>query len=124
MGAAGDGVADDSGAIAPEAGTIGSDAKLDAPRTTFDAASDGAPGDGTGIACKETRDCAVGLTCLFDIKGGCNVEGVCMHGVDPTKPICNAISISCTCSGHAANVICNGLPSGYFTEPIAHSGPC
>lgn len=121
---AGSGPADDSGSSAPEGGAIASDAKLDAPRVSLDAASDRASTSDGGTACLSSTDCAAGLDCLFDIKGGCSVVGVCMKGFDPTKPICNAISNSCSCSGHTVNVICNGLPNGYYSEPIAHSGAC
>lgn len=103
---------------AQEAGVIASDAKGDAPRVAIDAASDAGP------KCLTSQDCSHGLSCLFDIKGGCSVQGVCMQGFDPNKPICNAISNSCSCSGQTVNVICNGLPNGYYSEPIAHSGGC
>jgi hypothetical protein len=120
MGASGGGLSDDSGTIAREGGAIVSDAKPDVPRVMFDS---GATGD-SGAACLSSSDCSSGLECLFDIKGGCGIHGACMKGFDPTKPICNAISNSCSCSGHTVNVICNGLPNGYFSEPIAHSGAC
>ncbi len=98
----------------------------DAAVTAADGSAAGstAAGGGSSSGGSSSQDCSHGLSCLFDIKCGCSVQGVCMQGFDPNKPICNAISNSCSCSGQTVNVICNGLPGGYYSEPIAHSGGC
>jgi hypothetical protein len=38
--------------------------------------------------------------------------------------VCLAYSAGCACDGTEINVTCNGLPSGYDTKPLAHSGAC
>jgi hypothetical protein len=89
-----------------------------------DASSDSAAAsDAPPPNCQTTNDCAKGQTCLFDVTKGCGAIGVCLK-VDPPGAICNAISPACTCSGHQVSIICNGLPNGYFTEPIDHRGNC
>jgi hypothetical protein len=35
-----------------------------------------------------------------------------------------AYSPGCACDGTAINVVCNGLPSGYETKPMRHTGAC
>jgi hypothetical protein len=38
--------------------------------------------------------------------------------------ICNAYSPGCACDGTMISVACTGLPTGYVTKPLAHTGMC
>ena len=38
--------------------------------------------------------------------------------------VCQAYSIGCACDGTEINVACTGLPAGYASSPLLHTGPC
>jgi hypothetical protein len=60
--------------------------------------------------------------CAFLASQGCGATGTCVW---PTSgPQCLAYAPGCACDGSQINTACNGLPSGYETNPLLHSGPC
>jgi hypothetical protein len=37
---------------------------------------------------------------------------------------CRAYLAGCACDGTEISTICTGLPDGYDTKPLRHTGPC
>jgi hypothetical protein len=74
-----------------------------------------------GTTCSADSDCLSGHVCGFLETSGCGIEGTCFPAPEVT---CNAFSPGCACDGSEVNVICNGLPSGYVTKPLRHTGAC
>lgn len=97
--------------------TLGGDAGLDAsPDSPIVTGNDG--GSGT---CTANTDCPKGFVCGFDEAQGCAAKtGQCFQG----GAICNTFQPGCACNGQTINVACTGLPSGYATAPLAHTGSC
>jgi hypothetical protein len=85
--------------------------------------------DATSIAeggvlgfCTEDADCPSGARCGFLEADHCSgVEGTCFQSLGA---ICNAIAPGCACDGSFVNVACTGLPNGYASKPLLHTGPC
>ena len=75
-------------------------------------------GDG---ACTTDAQCGSGAICGFRVADGCTATGICFPA---PGIICDAYSPACACDGSEVNAICNGLPSGYATRPVLHSGAC
>ncbi len=73
--------------------------------------------------CTADTDCGDGKMCAFKIADGCSAAGTCLVRPAP-GPVCNAYSPACTCNGTEINVICTIYPSGYASQPVAHSGAC
>lgn len=73
-----------------------------------------------GNSCKTDADCG-GDVCAFPESGGCDVVGRC---VSPPQAVCNAFSPGCACDGTLVNVACTGLPAGYVSKPLQHTGVC
>jgi hypothetical protein len=90
------------------------------------AAPDGASGTGSGDAgaCMHDADCGKGKMCGFKTADGCTAVGQCFEAPAPGSPQCDAYELGCTCSGGEINLVCNGYPSGYASQPVAHSGSC
>ncbi len=89
----------------------GTDASKDSPIILVD-------GGGT---CASSSDCPKGMMCGFLESEGCSAKvGQCFS----TGPVCNSFSPGCACDGQTINIACTGLPSGYSTAPLAHSGGC
>jgi hypothetical protein len=66
-------------------------------------------------------DCDGDLVCAYLAADGCSAKGTC---VDKQAATCNAISLGCACDGSSVNTICNGLPEGYVSKPLRHTGGC
>ena len=82
--------------------------------TTFDAAA---------TSCTTDSDCGGSNLCEFKIADACSAVGVCFTP-PPPGPTCAAYSPACTCDSQTINVICTRYPSGYASQPVAHSGAC
>lgn len=80
---------------------------------------DAATGDASG-QCTTNAQCGQGI-CGFDQSLGCAATGKCFP---QPGAVCNAYSPGCSCAGDTINLICNGLPSGFTTAPLAHTGDC
>jgi hypothetical protein len=76
--------------------------------------------DGSG-ACVRDSDCASNQLCGFAASDGCSAVGQCFPG---PGAICQAFAPGCACDGTVINIACTGLPQGYFSKPLAHSGAC
>lgn len=61
------------------------------------------------------------MVCGFAAADGCSAQGKCFPA---PGAVCQAYSPGCACDGTEINVICNGLPSGYDTKPLANTGAC
>jgi hypothetical protein len=61
------------------------------------------------------------MLCGFLESEGCSAKtGQCFT----TGAVCNSFSPGCACNGQTINVACTGLPGGYSTAPLAHTGSC
>jgi hypothetical protein len=74
-------------------------------------------------SCTSDGDCPSSEMCAFKIADGCSAVGRCLARPAP-GPTCNAYSPACTCSNQEINVICTMYPSGYASQPVAHTGAC
>jgi hypothetical protein len=79
------------------------------------------PSEGGGAACSTSADCAANEICGFPEAEACSATGQCYAS---PGVVCEAYSPGCACDGTEINVACNGLPTGYETKPIAHTGEC
>jgi hypothetical protein len=71
--------------------------------------------------CGSTADCPAGTMCAFPATPACTTVGECF----PTPGLtCNSFSAGCACDGTEINIACTGLPSGYETKPLRHTGAC
>jgi hypothetical protein len=76
---------------------------------------------GSGGPCLSDTDCPSEDECGFPETAGCVTKGTCF----PTPgAICNAYSPGCACDGSEINVACTGLPTGYVSKPLLHTGVC
>jgi hypothetical protein len=82
--------------------------------------SSGAPGDGAA-GCTVSGGCGTGQICGFPTGEGCSGRGTCFPAPGVT---CLAYSAGCACDGTEINVACTGLPGGYVTQPLLHTGVC
>jgi hypothetical protein len=74
--------------------------------------------------CTTSADCAPRQVCGFreGVANACSGEqGQCFT---PEGVVCNSVLLGCACDGTEVNMVCNGLPSGYATKPVAHAGEC
>jgi hypothetical protein len=87
------------------------------------ACSDGGPSTDGGPAttCTKDADCGSKSVCGFKTGDACNAVGTCFPAPDA---VCQAYGPGCACDGTEVNLICNGLPTGYATKPVAHAGAC
>jgi hypothetical protein len=84
--------------------------------------SSGSSEGGTGgTACMSDGDCTPNEICGFPESLACAATGQCFPA---PGAVCQAYSIGCACDGTMINVACNGLPAGYATSPLLHTGPC
>jgi hypothetical protein len=82
----------------------------------------GPPDDAGGKrACGSGAACPAGMVCGFPATPACAPVGECFPAPGVT---CNAFSPGCACDGTEINTACNGLPSGYETQPLRHTGAC
>ncbi|HSY20501.1 MAG TPA: hypothetical protein VK841_00195 [Polyangiaceae bacterium] len=77
--------------------------------------------DGGASSCLADADCPSDEICGFDATGGCGAPGRCFPGSQVT---CNAFSPGCACDGSVVNLACNGLPTGYASKAVLHTGEC
>ena len=84
------------------------------------ATPDGGSSD-AGPPCSATEGCPQGMVCGYDESAGCAATtGECFTG----GALCNTFAPGCACDGQIINVACTGLPSGYSTAPLLHTGLC
>jgi len=76
---------------------------------------------GTHASCTASADCTPNEICGFPQSQACAAQGECFPAPMVT---CQAISFGCACDGTEVNTVCNGLPGGYETKPLLHTGPC
>jgi hypothetical protein len=82
----------------------------------------GAPPADAGVeSCRSTADCGSNEICGFPKSPVCATVGQCFPAQQVT---CNAFAPGCACDGTEINVVCNGLPDGYETKPLRHTGTC
>ena len=79
------------------------------------------PVDAGGEPCASDTDCANSEICGFPASEACSAQGQCFVSAGST---CMAFSPGCACDGTTISVVCNGLPSGYETRPMRHTGTC
>ena len=87
-------------------------------------------GDGGGTSppadasttCVTSADCTTGEVCGFAQADACTATGRCF--VETGGAICNSYEAGCACDGTEINLVCNGLPDGVDTKPVAHAGAC
>lgn len=79
----------------------------------------GSSGSG-GTACTLVSTCPNGQVCAFAIADGCAAKGQCL----PSNLFCRGYAPGCACDGTVISVVCNGLPGGYATKPLAYTGAC
>jgi len=76
---------------------------------------------GPGSSCSATKSCPSGMLCGYAESEGCSATaGQCFT----MGAVCNAFSPGCACDGQTINIACTGLPAGYATAPLAHTGTC
>ena len=75
---------------------------------------------GKGV-CSSTGDCPPNSICGFPTTPVCGATGQCfpVPGI-----VCQAYAPGCACDGTEINIVCNGLPGGYETKPLRHTGAC
>ncbi len=78
-------------------------------------------GAGGGTSCTSSNDCAANDVCGFPMQDGCTAKGICFPA---PMAICNAYSPGCACDGSMISIACTGLPDGYVSKPLAHTGMC
>jgi hypothetical protein len=76
---------------------------------------------GAGAPCTLSAECGANEICGFEASLACNATGHCFAS---PGAVCAAYSAGCACDGSEINVACNGLPTGYETAPLAHTGAC
>ncbi len=76
---------------------------------------------GGGAVCSATRDCSGGEVCGFPRIPVCGTKGLCFK---PEQIECLVYQAGCACDGTEISITCNGLPAGYDTKPLRHTGPC
>jgi hypothetical protein len=75
----------------------------------------------TGVACAIDSDCANGGVCGYRESDGCSAAGSCFPA---PGAVCLLYSPGCACDGSEISVACTGLPSGYVSKPLRHTGAC
>ncbi|HEX4512625.1 MAG TPA: hypothetical protein VH054_03790 [Polyangiaceae bacterium] len=95
---------------------------LDSGTGTDSGGKDGSTGidSGTTTSCTKSTDCTSGDVCGFPTADACSAKGQCFQG----GAICNTFAPGCACDGTTINIACTGLPGGYATAPLAHTGSC
>jgi hypothetical protein len=80
------------------------------------------PPDAGGMGvCSLASPCPPSSVCGFPQTPACTTTGQCFPAVGIS---CNAYLPGCACDGTDINIACNGLPSGYETKPLRHTGMC
>jgi hypothetical protein len=77
--------------------------------------------DASGGPCTTDAQCGSGSLCGFPVADGCSANGSCFATTGVT---CQVYMAGCACDGTEVNLVCNGLPNGYASKPILHSGTC
>lgn len=76
---------------------------------------------GGGDTCSVTKACTGGDVCGFPRVPVCGTEGQCFKR---QQVECLVYQAGCACDGTEISVACNGLPAGYDTKPLRHTGVC
>lgn len=99
-------------AASPDAGTDSGGGRSDS----------GSSGDGGGTTpCTSNGDCGANGVCGFLESDSCTAQGQCFPA---PGAVCLAYSPGCACDGSEISVACTGLPSGYASKPLLHTGVC
>jgi hypothetical protein len=77
--------------------------------------------DAGGAPCVTSANCGANEICGFPESEACSAQGTCFQSAGAT---CMAYSAGCACDGTIINIVCNGLPGGYETKPLRHTGMC
>jgi hypothetical protein len=77
--------------------------------------------DASGGPCTTDAQCGAGHSCGFAVADGCGAAGSCFATMGVT---CQLYMAGCACDGSEVNLVCNGLPDGYASRPVLHSGTC
>jgi hypothetical protein len=89
---------------------------------TSGGASGSSSSSGVGSrSCVSDADCPNNDLCGYLEAAGCAATGVCFAS---PGAVCLAFSPGCACDGSQINVACTGLPSGYYSKPLEHTGEC
>ena len=87
------------------------------------ACTTGAQDASTGGPCGSDADCASsGEVCAYLESEACGAHGMCV--VKDNGLVCALFEPACACDGTTVGIACTGLPEGYASEPIAHTGEC
>jgi hypothetical protein len=76
---------------------------------------------GSGTACTKDADCPNGGVCGYPVADACTARGSCFPA---PGAVCLAYAPGCACDGSEVSVACTGLPSGYTSKPLLHTGVC
>jgi hypothetical protein len=76
---------------------------------------------GGSRSCVSDGDCPNNDLCGYPEAAGCAATGVCFAS---PGAVCLAFSPGCACDGSQINVACTGLPSGYYSKALRHTGEC
>jgi hypothetical protein len=71
--------------------------------------------------CTTNADCGAGGLCGYASLSACAATGTCFA---TSGPVCDLFSPGCGCDGTEIDVACTGLPSGYVSKPLLHTGVC
>jgi hypothetical protein len=74
-----------------------------------------------GAPCSTNADCATDYVCGFAESDGCSAQGRCFMA---PGAVCQAYAPGCACDGTEITIVCTGLPDGYVSKPLAHTGAC
>ncbi len=86
-----------------------------------DGGADGGGGEDGGAVCRSNADCDPTDICGFEASLACTAQGHCFAAPQVT---CELYAPGCACDGTEINTACNGLPDGYDTKPLRHTGAC
>jgi hypothetical protein len=79
------------------------------------------PASDGGGACAADTDCPTGSICGFPEADACAATGRCFA---VPGAHCEVYEAGCACGGSEINLACTGLPDGYATKPLMHTGAC
>ncbi len=85
--------------------------------------ADASVSDGGPATCQSSADCPSNEVCGFLETNGCSAAGTCVS-LGAQCALAPYV-FGCGCDGTNVSIGCDtGLPSGYATKPLAHTGAC